>query len=177
MGAGSLSPRSIAIFWQPLTLLPLTPKPTSLVSHGGSKVMIVQSNISPVPHAVLIHWMLSSTLPVVFPHRTLYIRRARGVIHDYINVTFSHILFPFPENFLLVSLIIDITSSTLATIPMDSQSQIRSTSIVRPSNKTTKCVLAKKVSWNYDKTVTLINILKDVQVVYPAHTLDYCKLI
>ena len=96
MGTGCPSPRSIAILFNNLSHdFQLTPKPTYLVFHGGSKVMIVQSNISLVPHAVLIHLTLSSTLPVVFPHE---------VIHDYINVTFSHILSPFPDNFLLISL-------------------------------------------------------------------------
>ena len=94
-----------------------------------------------------------------FSREERYIRLAREVIHDYINVTFSHILFPFCDNFLLVSLIMDIASSILATIPTDSQSQIRSTLNVRPSNKTTKCVRAKKVSWNYDETIALINVM------------------
>ena len=49
----------------------------------------------------------------------------------------------------------DIASSILTTIPTDSQSQIRSnvTSNIKPSNKTTKRVRAKKVSWNYDETL------------------------
>ena len=114
--------------------------------------MIVQSNSSLVParsaHSLNALFYVTSGFPA---KNAIYILYAwREVIHDYINVTFSQILFPF---FFLVPWIVDIASSILATIQTDSQSQIRSTSNVRPSNKTTKCVR----SWNSREVARMLH--------------------
>ena len=58
--------------------------------------MIVQSNISLVT-ARSAHSLNASGFPG--NNTILYTRLARKVIHDYINATFSHILFPFPRQF------------------------------------------------------------------------------
>ena len=178
MGAGCLSPRSIVIFNQPVTWLPLTPKPASLFSHGGSEVMIVQSNISLVLHAVLIHWMLYFMLPVLFLRRTLYTPCARSRHSRLHKCYFLPHFVPISQQFSSRSIInCGPASSIIATILTDSQSQIRSTLNVRPSNKTTKRVISSDVAILEGRTSCLpgphLGLLQTDLVTHSAHAKWY----
>ena len=92
--------------------------------------------------------------------RYIYTRLARKVIHYYINVTFSHILIPFPNNFLRVSL------TVVRILLLESFALFVDFILSWNSREVTRTLFVRmSPSW------------KDVQVVYPAHIWNYWKLI